>query len=59
MTAWQMENEGLVSRRRSRKEDVMIIIAMFGGLVLGGAALAILKRLGQSSHSHDRELHIV
>jgi hypothetical protein len=37
----------------------MIIIAMFGGLVLGGAAFAILKRLGQSSHSHDRELHIV
>jgi hypothetical protein len=37
----------------------MIIIAIFAGLVLGGAAFAILKRLRQSSNSHDRELHIV
>jgi hypothetical protein len=36
----------------------MIVIAIFGGLVLGGADLAILRRLGQSSNSRDRELHI-
>ncbi len=29
----------------------MIVIAIFGGLVLGGATLAILRRLGQSSHA--------
>lgn len=36
----------------------MIVIAIFGGLVLGGAAFAILKRLGQSSNSHNKELRI-
>jgi hypothetical protein len=37
----------------------MVIIAIFAGLVLGGAGFAILKRLRQSSKSRDRELHIV
>ena len=37
----------------------MIIIATFGGLVLGGSALAMLKRVGQPPHSQDKELHIV
>jgi hypothetical protein len=37
----------------------MIIIALFGGLVLGGAAFALLKRLGQFSNSHNQQLHIV
>ena len=37
----------------------MVIIAIFGVVVLGGAAFAILKRLGHSSHSHHKELHIV
>jgi hypothetical protein len=37
----------------------MVIIAVFGGLVLGGAAFAILKRLGGSSDSGEKKLHIV
>ena len=37
----------------------MIIFALFGGLVLGGAAFALLKRLGLSSNSHNHQLHIV
>ena len=43
--------------RKGKEEDAMIIIALFGGLVLGGAAFGLLKRLGQSSNS--TELHIV
>jgi len=37
----------------------MTIIALLGGLVLGGAAFAVLRRMGQSSKSHNKELHIV
>ncbi len=49
----------LVSRPISRWGDVMTIIALLGGLVLGGAAFAVLRRMGQSSKSHNKELHIV
>jgi hypothetical protein len=37
----------------------MIVVAIFGGLVMGGAVFALLKRLGQSSSRHDKDLRIV
>jgi formate-dependent nitrite reductase membrane component NrfD len=37
----------------------MVFIAIFSGLFLGGAALAVVKQVGQSSKSHNKELHIV
>jgi hypothetical protein len=37
----------------------MTYIAILGGLVLGGTAFAILRRLGQSSKNHRNELHIL
>jgi hypothetical protein len=40
-------------------EVVMVIIAIFGGLFLGGAVLAMLKRVGEPAESRVKRLHIV
>ena len=37
----------------------MTYIAILGGLVLGGAAFDLLRRLGQLSKNHNNELQIV
>jgi NAD(P)H-flavin reductase len=46
-------------RQEGHLADVMIIIAMCGVPVMGEAAFAALKRHGQASPSHDKELYIV
>jgi len=46
-------------RQRSRLEDVMVIVAILGGLVLGGTVFAFLRQSGQSSQSREKGLHIV
>jgi hypothetical protein len=45
--------------REEKDENAMFIIAQFGGLVLGGSAFALLKRMGQSSYRHNPQLQIV
>lgn len=44
---------------KNRTEGVMAIIAIFSGLILGGAVLAILKRVGEPSDSRKKRMHIV
>ena len=37
----------------------MVIIAILGGLFLGGAVFAALKRVGEPSDGGEKRLHIV
>jgi len=49
----------MIGRVTIDQEDMMFVIAMLGGLVTGGAAFALLKRLGQSSNRQGKDVHIV
>jgi hypothetical protein len=42
-----------------QREDVMFVIAVFGGLVLMGGAFALLRNLSFASEKRHRNLHIV
>jgi len=37
----------------------MVIIAIFGGLFMGGAVLAILKRVREPAEARAKRMHIV